>query len=160
MYEEGLGVAKDYGEAMKWYKKAAEKQPLAQYNLGRMYEEGLGVAKDYAEAVKWYDKAAENDRDALVRIVDMYERGIAVDDETVLFLPAGSGNGLDILFIVDEHTFLLQLSRQIAWCLVIAGYDKSLFQEVAGNSTHADATCSYEIDSFDIFQFHILIWLV
>ena len=96
----------------------------------------------------------------ILQLLMLFRNGGGIDDEAVLLLLAGSGNGLDILFVVDEHTFLLQLSCQIAWRLVVAGYDKSLLQEVAGNSTHADATCSYEIDSFDIFQFHILIWLV
>ena len=51
---------KDYQEAVKWYRKAAE-QGLAeaQYNLGLCYEGGDGVKKDYQEAVKWWRKAAE-----------------------------------------------------------------------------------------------------
>ena len=59
-YHNGQGVAKDYTEAMKWYRKAAEQGNIvAQYNLAVMYYNGQGVAKDYSEAVKWYRKAAE-----------------------------------------------------------------------------------------------------
>ena len=51
---------KDYEEAVKWYRKAAEQNYAdAQVNLGVCYMEGQGVGKDYVEAVKWYRKAAE-----------------------------------------------------------------------------------------------------
>src|SRR6266446_7039763 len=59
-YYNGDGVAKNFSEAVKWYRKAAEQNyALAQYNLGGCYAFGLGVAKDDVEAVKWYRKAAE-----------------------------------------------------------------------------------------------------
>ena len=59
-YHNGQGVAKDYVEAVKWYRKAAEQgNAAAQCNLGICYEHGNGVRKDKAEAVKWYRKAAE-----------------------------------------------------------------------------------------------------
>jgi hypothetical protein len=53
-------VEKDYAEAIKWYRKAAEQgDSLAQNNLGFCYHLGNGVEKDDAEAVKWFRKAAE-----------------------------------------------------------------------------------------------------
>ena len=53
------GFGKDYAEAVKWYRKAAEQgHAHAQFNLGWMYENGEGVAKDDYEAVKWYCMAA------------------------------------------------------------------------------------------------------
>ncbi|MBO4512570.1 MAG: sel1 repeat family protein [Victivallales bacterium] len=59
LYEFGKGVAQNYGEATKWYLKAAEQGYAdAQFNLGACHEEGHGVSKDYGEAVKWYRKAA------------------------------------------------------------------------------------------------------
>ena len=58
--DSGMGCPKDYAEAVKWYRKAAEQGDAeAQFNLGLMYADGEGVPKDYAEAVKWYRKAAE-----------------------------------------------------------------------------------------------------
>ena len=60
-YANGNGVAKDYVEAVKWYRKAAEQGNAdAQYNLGTCYDYGTGVAKDEVEAVKWYRKAARS----------------------------------------------------------------------------------------------------
>ena len=52
--------AQDYVEALKWYRKAAERGYFeAQFELGEMYANGKGVAKDDVEALKWYRKAAE-----------------------------------------------------------------------------------------------------
>ena len=48
------------GEAVKWFRKAAEKNiPEDQFNLALHYEKGESVPKDSGEAVKWYRKAAE-----------------------------------------------------------------------------------------------------
>ena len=56
----GEGVAKDYAEAVKWYRKAADQDCVAaQYHLGVAYDHGWGVANDDVEAVKWYRKAAQ-----------------------------------------------------------------------------------------------------
>ena len=53
------GKQKDYPEAVKWFRKAAEQgHTFAQYNLGVCYYNGWGVPQDYSEAVKWYRKAA------------------------------------------------------------------------------------------------------
>ena len=60
MYANGEGVPKDFVEAVKWYRLAAEQGvAYAQYNLGYMYSSGEGVPKDFVEAVKWYRLAAE-----------------------------------------------------------------------------------------------------
>ena len=59
-YGTGKGVEKDYVEAVKWFRKAAEQNfASAQGNLGISYAQGKGVEKDDVEAVKWYRKAAE-----------------------------------------------------------------------------------------------------
>jgi len=59
-YNGALGVTKDYVEAVKWYRKAAEQNDAdAQFFLGLCYDAGQGVTKDDVEAVKWYRKAAE-----------------------------------------------------------------------------------------------------
>jgi TPR repeat protein len=55
LYEQG-----NYTEAVKWWRKAAEKgNAKAQYNLGWCYANGQGVPQNYTEAVKWWRKAAE-----------------------------------------------------------------------------------------------------
>lgn len=59
-YKGGFGLAKDDGEAVKWFRKAAEKgYAPAQGQLGMMFNEGRGVPKNQKEAVWWCRKAAE-----------------------------------------------------------------------------------------------------
>lgn len=55
-----MGVAKDEGEAVKWFRKAAEQgRAEAQNNLAVMLENGEGTPVDRVESAKWYHKAAE-----------------------------------------------------------------------------------------------------
>jgi TPR repeat protein len=77
IYGEGLGVAKDDAEAVRWYQKAADQGNNAgQNNLGEMYQLGRGVAKDDAEAVRWYRKAADQGlAEAQYYLAWMLERG-------------------------------------------------------------------------------------
>ncbi|MGC2467411.1 MAG: PDZ domain-containing protein [Candidatus Acidiferrum sp.] len=59
IYLNGLGVQKDYAEALKWYRESAAKQfPAAEIRLGELYENGLGVSKDMEAALDWYRQAA------------------------------------------------------------------------------------------------------
>jgi TPR repeat protein len=47
MYAKGRGVARDYGEAVRWYRMAAEQGDAgAQNNHGIMYALGEGVPQD------------------------------------------------------------------------------------------------------------------
>ena len=51
---------KDYAEAARWYRKAADQGNAdAQSDIGVLYQNGWGVARDYAEAMRWYRKAAD-----------------------------------------------------------------------------------------------------
>lgn len=59
MYANGQGIEKDYEEAAKWYRKAAEQGiPQAQYRLANLYVEGKGVPQDFEIAYVWYSTAA------------------------------------------------------------------------------------------------------
>jgi S1-C subfamily serine protease len=80
-----LGVAQDFVEAVKWYRKAAEQNlAQAQYALGLCYAGGLGVAKDEVEAVKWYRKAAEqNHAWAQTMLGSCYAGGLGVAKDEV-----------------------------------------------------------------------------
>jgi TPR repeat protein len=54
MYGKGLGVPKDPGEAIKWYRLAAEQgHASAQNNLGLLLANGEGAPQDYVQAYKW-----------------------------------------------------------------------------------------------------------
>ena len=64
------------GDAVEWYRKAAEKEVVAQYKLGECYEKQEGVEKNEIEAFKWYHKAAEGGyANAQCRIAQMLELG-------------------------------------------------------------------------------------
>ena len=59
-YQNGIGVAKDNAEAVRWYKRAAEQgHANAQNNLGWMCQNGWGVEQNDTKAVEWYRKSAE-----------------------------------------------------------------------------------------------------
>jgi TPR repeat protein len=52
-------VPKDYAEAIKWLRKAADQEiPDAQHDLGKIYYVGENVSKDYPKAFKWLSLAA------------------------------------------------------------------------------------------------------
>ena len=79
MYSSGRGVPQDLGEAVKWYRLAAEQgNATAQSNLGSMYYSGEGVPQDYVQAYMWVAVAAsrfppssKQDRDEAVQHRDI-----------------------------------------------------------------------------------------
>ncbi|HEV2335930.1 MAG TPA: TIR domain-containing protein [Stellaceae bacterium] len=74
---------KDYTEAMRWFRKAADQGNVgAQSIIGLFYERGLGVNQDYSQALSWYRKAADRGyADAQVNIGMLYERGLGVPED-------------------------------------------------------------------------------
>ena len=82
----GRGVAQDYAEAAKWYRKAAEQSdPDAQANLGRMYDEGRGFRYDYVKAEMYYRLAAAQDHPAAqLHLGLMYADGVNMAIDNVL----------------------------------------------------------------------------
>jgi TPR repeat protein len=72
---EALG-RQQFGEALKWYKTAADAgNAAAMCNVGLFYETGKGTTADSVEAVNWYTKAADkNYLPGLVNLASMYER--------------------------------------------------------------------------------------
>mmetsp|Transcript_25266 Transcript_25266/g.56817 ORF Transcript_25266/g.56817 Transcript_25266/m.56817 type:complete len:561 (+) Transcript_25266:135-1817(+) len=60
MYERGLGVTPNLGEAVRWTKAAAELgSGEAMFNLGVLYQRGHGVAKDESAALRLFREASE-----------------------------------------------------------------------------------------------------
>ena len=59
LYADGLGVARDWTAAARWYKAAAAAgDAVAQLNLGDLYSRGLGVPRDRVAAYIWLSRAA------------------------------------------------------------------------------------------------------
>jgi TPR repeat protein len=56
----GSGVARDYAEAFRWWKLAADRgYAEAQNKVGSCFFTGQGVPRDYAQAAEWWKKAVE-----------------------------------------------------------------------------------------------------
>jgi|GEM_PF-2841468 len=77
-YEKGTGVKRDYSEAAKWYRKAAD---LGWYEalhaLGVLHEQGLGVPQDFHAARKVYEEAVQYfNIPSCKRVGEMAELGI------------------------------------------------------------------------------------
>ena len=82
-YDEGLGVAPDPLEALRWYRVAAHAgHVLAAHNVGNVHRDGRGVPADPALAVVWWLRAAHaGDVIPALRLGEAYEagRGVVAD---------------------------------------------------------------------------------
>ena len=55
MYQSGDGVPRNYMQAVKCFRAAAELGDInGQYNLGRMYHRGTEINRNCNEAEKWF----------------------------------------------------------------------------------------------------------
>ena len=86
---DGTGREVNYGEAVKWWRKAADQNILSAQNaLGRAYEKGEGVEKNPEEAANWYRKAAEQgngDAQKALGILYQYGKGVPQDQVEAYF---------------------------------------------------------------------------
>ena len=85
LFQYGLGVAKDFAEAARWYRLAADNaHPNAQAKLGYLLARGFGVAKDFAASARWFREAAEQGvADAQFNIGVMYATGSGIEYDAV-----------------------------------------------------------------------------
>jgi uncharacterized protein len=91
-YWHGAGVAADFAEARKWYRKAAEQNNTgAQFDLAMALNSTNGGPKDMPESLKWLRKSAElNYPEAQFHMYLIYslgpdsEFGVAKDDAEAL----------------------------------------------------------------------------
>ena len=101
MYENGKGVAQDYTEAVKWYRKAAEQGNTAMRRIqswSEMYENGKSVAQDPTQKRgNGTRKAAEQGHSASAK----QSRGIVLH----------MGEALFEIYQRESNTFILQRIR-------------------------------------------------
>ena len=58
-YHNGIGVPRDYGQALRWYRLAASRgHGMAQFNIGLMHAKGEGVPPDLVVAYVWFNLSA------------------------------------------------------------------------------------------------------
>jgi TPR repeat protein len=78
----------DWGEATKWFRKAAEQgHARGEVSFGNTYLHSSGddAPEDWVEAVKWFRKAAEQgDARGQEQLGEMYKRGQGVPQDYVL----------------------------------------------------------------------------
>src|SRR4029079_13738643 len=76
-YAEGIGCPRDAGQAMLWYRRAAQEgEPGAMVAIGDMFEEGRCVDQDFVAASIWHRRAANiGFAPAMVRLASMLEAG-------------------------------------------------------------------------------------
>jgi TPR repeat protein len=98
-YELGLGVGKDYKEALKWYGlAAAQGDKDARCGLGRLYAHGQGAKRDDAVAAKWFRLAAgQGQPEAQYALGLFYQsgRGVEKDGGEAYFWLALASKALD-----------------------------------------------------------------
>jgi len=86
IHETGMfGAARNGGEAVKWYRKAAEQgNAEAQHALALCHANGIGTAKDFIQAARWFRRAAEQGhRKAQFDLAYYYRKGIGVPRDYV-----------------------------------------------------------------------------
>lgn len=82
MYEYGHGVQTDYGQALKWYKRAVALGETDAYDdIGNMYYYGhVGTTHDYVQARAWFAQgAAYGDDRAEYDLGELYDDARGVD---------------------------------------------------------------------------------
>ncbi len=84
-FEKGIKSyeSKDYAEAYKWFKQAADQgNAKGQNGLGILYERGHGITKDITEAIKWYKLSAEQGYASAQNNLGLkYANGIGVEKD-------------------------------------------------------------------------------
>lgn len=99
LYQDGRGVAQDYGRAHALYRPAAEAgNARAQNNLGLLYVRGHGVAQNYEQAALLFAAAAEQGlAKAMTNLGVLYENGFGVglDEAQAEALYRAAGNRQD-----------------------------------------------------------------
>ena len=85
LYRMGVGVPRDYQQALIWdTKSAGTGNPIAELHLGRAFYAGLGVDTNLVEAAKWFRKSADAGNGfALIRLGKMYEQGAGMPQDYV-----------------------------------------------------------------------------
>ena len=83
IYHDGVGVSKNYPEALKWFEVAANLgDTWCMLRAGEMYRDGKGIAPDYDLAVnRFMESSKQGNTAAMGAIISMYASGSIKDHE-------------------------------------------------------------------------------
>jgi TPR repeat protein len=100
LYEQGIGVPRNFTKALEWYQKASlAGESDGYFRVGLCYEIGMGIAYDMDKAVSNFEKAVEmGSLSAAHKMASLYlaGQGVAKDEAKGLALlttAADGGNG-------------------------------------------------------------------
>ncbi|MBQ7681280.1 MAG: sel1 repeat family protein [Oscillibacter sp.] len=119
VYFDGLGVEKNYIQALSLFRQAAEQDNAqALCMLGKCYESGNGVVKDMAQALQYYHQAAElGDADAQTCLgrCYMYGKGVPKNLRTAKdWLQMASNDGDELThFLLAETYYALYIRDEL-----------------------------------------------
>ncbi|HWW00815.1 MAG TPA: tetratricopeptide repeat protein [Candidatus Acidoferrum sp.] len=99
-YFYGIGLSRNYVEAARWFRLAADQgHAKAQTALGMMYVQGLGMPRNYSTALSLFRKAATQGLDAAQNQLGMLYaqgRGVPQDfDEATKWFSRAAGQGCE-----------------------------------------------------------------
>ena len=80
-YLYGIGIERNFQQAIYWLERAAQGTNDAEYELAGYYSEGLYCEPNYPLAITWYKKAAKIDSYAKRILGDIYFFGIGVEKD-------------------------------------------------------------------------------
>lgn len=140
-YYDDKGVTKNFTEAVKWYRKAAEQNLAeAQVALGSSYREGSATEQKNAEAMSWFRKAADQgDARGQFHIGMAYEFGWANNNqpdilEAIKWYRKAAEQGYDLALIDLSQRYRLGLgvprnyAESFKWTLKAAEHGGSWAQ--------------------------------
>ncbi len=83
-YDRGIGVAKDIGEATRWYRRSAEAgNSAAMRRLGFAFRNGDGVSVNPVQALRWFRRAADaGNVQAMSEVGQAYSHGLGASQDS------------------------------------------------------------------------------
>ena len=139
MYKDGVGIAQNYKEAMKWYVQASEQQyPGARNWITRMYERAEGVPESRAEIAKWW-RWAGNVAYSRRQIAWLYEKGKGVKQD---YSEAYLWYSLSVSVMPDDAT--IKARDEVSQHLTAGQIEvvQQKIKDMAGPTTTADRNVS------------------
>ena len=87
----------------------------------------------------------------------VFGNGRSIDDQCLYRIGKVVGDQVDIVFIVNGGSFIIQLLRETGRSLVVTAHLLSLRKEIADQGTHPDPAGPDKIDSRYVVYIHIFL---